>query len=79
MGAPINGKTICYLCRHTFEYVGELGTIKIIESPNVHAESVIATGTFCGTNGNMVDLEIIVECPKCGTKNKTTNSIKSIS
>lgn len=75
MGAIINGETKCYVCNQHIEYVGGLGTTNNIESPFVKAESVIATGTVQGTQGILAELEIIVTCPKCESKNKTTNSI----
>lgn len=78
MGALINGETKCFLCNHTFNYVSELGGAEIIESPAVKAESAIATGNFLGTEGRVAELEIIVACPKCGTRNKTVSSIPAM-
>lgn len=79
MGALINGSTNCNLCNYVINYVGNLGSSKIIDSPDVYAESVVATGRFTSSEGVNTDLEIIVECPNCSAKNKTTHSIKSIS
>lgn len=78
MGAPINGETKCFLCNHSFKYVSELGRVEIIDSPAVKAEAAIATGNFTGTEGRIAELEIIVACPKCGTRNKTFNSIPAM-
>lgn len=78
MGAPIYGETTCFVCNHNFKYSGELGALKVLNPSFVHAESVIATGTFQSSKGKMAELELVVECPKCKTKNKTTESIECI-
>ncbi|RHW37553.1 hypothetical protein D1B33_08460 [Lysinibacillus yapensis] len=78
MEKPIFGETTCYVCGQNINYVGELGSTKMIKTDSVIAESVVATGNVPATNGVMVELEIVVKCPKCESKNKTTDSIPSV-
>lgn len=75
IGGTINGECICYMCKHNFNYAAPLGSTEV-QTPIEIAESVVATGNISGSEGTLVELEIIVKCPGCKTKNKTISTLK---
>lgn len=69
----------CIVCRHNFSYIGSLDSENVLESnSSVIADSVIAIGTHQATDGKHIEVEVVVTCPECKSKQKQLNAAKVV-
>ncbi|MGG4268362.1 hypothetical protein [Peribacillus simplex] len=68
----------CRVCNNPINYIGTLDTTKTIESTRIVVDSAVAVGTFHATDGQYIEVEVLVTCPSCKSKFKDLNAAKVI-
>lgn len=70
----------CPVCKEPIEYIGNIDSTKEFEGTRVKVDDafVLFGEGYHTTEGYTLALEVVVTCPTCSTKIKTTHSTRAL-
>ncbi len=67
------------MCGHNISYIGSLDSENRLDSnSSTVADSVVASGSHHATDGKYIEVEVVVTCPECKSKQKQLNAAKVV-